>query len=1088
MLSSEPHLSATRSLHSCRAFGFLRLPGKLPLLVGLMACGESVGPSTTVDELVVSPRQVTLVSLGASAPLTAVARDKAGTPVPGVQVTWSSREAGVVTVSADGRVTAVANGVAAVVAFAGGVTDSATVTVAQEVSTVAVTPAVVRLAALGDTVRLAGTVTDANGHDIAGVALTWMSVAPSVATVDASGLVTAVGNGTTNIEAMTGDKGSAASVTVDQTPTKVTVVPSSVSFAALGDTAHLVASVADANGHPVADPDVVWISGDDAVASVSGTGIVRAESNGATQIVARVGNVADTIGVEVMQEVAHLMVTPGDADLSALGMTVQLTAAGSDANGAPVPTIPVSWVSRSPAVATVDESGLVTSVANGTALVVATSGDASDSATIRVAQVTAGITVTPAVLTLVSLGEIGQLIADVLDANGHAVQGAGVQWTTLDSAVVSVDENGTVTAVANGTTGIVAASGGIADTAETTVMQAPAIVTVTPDSIEFAAVGDTVRLSASVTDAGSSPIVDAVVEWSTLDEVVAAVSVDGVVRSEGNGTVGIVARSGSAADTASVRVAQVVAGVSISPAETTLVAFGASVELTAAVTDANGKPVAGALPTWTSRASDVATVDGGGVVIAVGNGVAVITADVEGLTDSAEVAVAQQVTGLDVSPSSLTLTALGAAVRVDAVPTDANGHPVDNAAVTWTSLAPAIASVDESGLVTAVSNGNATIVAITDGVADSVPATVAQRAKSVAVEPVDTTITGILDAVRFRGVGLDSLGNAVPDQMLSWSFVPSSTDTLLFVVDSAGLGRAFNDGAGSVVAEDSSGATGTTTLSVSAGVMPINYGDILTGTVSVSTQTVAYRPPEWRRGTVAWVAPSPLLAGALDPSLYVAPVRGVDTLVAGGDYDAVRGPEGPNPITGEELLVRLDDGATPATVVVAGGKGTIGGFTLGLQACRVLDTLSISSSTVSDSLTSQDCLVYNGTGDPKNNGGGNRPFAVLAPVTLAGGLTSAQLVVERLSITTDPFIYIFPPDGVMITCTPAGATIKNQSCFDDDSGGVRDARVVIASPSAGTYSLLVTTFGEGEVGPFRVTLTTNASSPVAAAPVGAKVP
>jgi hypothetical protein len=385
--------------------------------------------------------------------------------------------------------------------------------------------------------------------------------------------------------------------------------------------------------------------------------------------------------------------------------------------------------------------------------------------------------------------------------------------------------------------------------------------------------------------------------------------------------------------------------------------------------------------------------------------VAVITADVEGLTDSAEVAVAQQVTGLDVSPSSLTLTALGAAVRVDAVPTDANGHPVDNAAVTWTSLAPAIASVDESGLVTAVSNGNATIVAITDGVADSVPATVAQRAKSVAVEPVDTTITGILDAVRFRGVGLDSLGNAVPDQMLSWSFVPSSTDTLLFVVDSAGLGRAFNDGAGSVVAEDSSGATGTTTLSVSAGVMPINYGDILTGTVSVSTQTVAYRPPEWRRGTVAWVAPSPLLAGALDPSLYVAPVRGVDTLVAGGDYDAVRGPEGPNPITGEELLVRLDDGATPATVVVAGGKGTIGGFTLGLQACRVLDTLSISSSTVSDSLTSQDCLVYNGTGDPKNNGGGNRPFAVLAPVTLAGGLTSAQLVVERLSITTDDHVY-----------------------------------------------------------------------------------
>ena len=51
-------------------------------------------------------------------------------------------------------------------------------------------------------------------------------------------------------------------------------------------------------------------------------------------------------------------VTPSSANLSALGETVQLTAAVQDQNGNPLPGAVVSWSSSSAMVATVDAAGL----------------------------------------------------------------------------------------------------------------------------------------------------------------------------------------------------------------------------------------------------------------------------------------------------------------------------------------------------------------------------------------------------------------------------------------------------------------------------------------------------------------------------------------------------------------------------------------------------------------------------------------------------------------------------------------------------------------------------------------------------------
>ena len=81
-------------------------------------------------------------------------------------------------------------------------------------TTVTVSPATADLTALGATVQLSAEVRDQNAGVMAGATVTWSSGDTSVATVDASGLVTAAGNGTATITASAGSGRGMAEITV----------------------------------------------------------------------------------------------------------------------------------------------------------------------------------------------------------------------------------------------------------------------------------------------------------------------------------------------------------------------------------------------------------------------------------------------------------------------------------------------------------------------------------------------------------------------------------------------------------------------------------------------------------------------------------------------------------------------------------------------------------------------------------------------------------------------------------------------------------------------------------------------------------
>ena len=90
-------------------------------------------------------------------------------------------------------------------------------------TTVTVTPATAQLPALGATVQLSAQVFDQNGQAMA-AAVTWSSSSAAVATIDASGLVTAAGNGAATITATAGSASGSATVTVVPNPDRAALV------------------------------------------------------------------------------------------------------------------------------------------------------------------------------------------------------------------------------------------------------------------------------------------------------------------------------------------------------------------------------------------------------------------------------------------------------------------------------------------------------------------------------------------------------------------------------------------------------------------------------------------------------------------------------------------------------------------------------------------------------------------------------------------------------------------------------------------------------------------------------------------------
>ena len=293
-----------RVMHRCRSI--------LPVLPALLlACGDGETPPGPTEpdrapvptSMAITPSSVTLAAFGQTVQLTATVRDQGGQPMAGVPVNWASSDAGVVTVDAAGVVMAVDNGSTNVTATVrgGGASAAATVTVAQRVAELRLSPIPEVFRALGDTLRMSAGALDASGNMVTGIEVAWSSTDESVVTVDATGLVTAVGNGHARVDVMVASRSADAEFRVEQQATAIQVSPAADTLRWLGDTLQLSAEAFDANRYVVGSADFSWSSSDESVATVDATGLVTAEGVGTVEITAAVAgsDITDTATLQV---------------------------------------------------------------------------------------------------------------------------------------------------------------------------------------------------------------------------------------------------------------------------------------------------------------------------------------------------------------------------------------------------------------------------------------------------------------------------------------------------------------------------------------------------------------------------------------------------------------------------------------------------------------------------------------------------------------------------------------------------------------------------------------------------------------------
>ena len=196
---------------------------------------------------------------------------------------------------------------------------------------------------------------------------------------------------------------------------------------------------------------------------------------------------------------------------------------------------------------------------------------------------------------------------------------------------------------------------------------------------------------------------------------------------------------------------------------------GDKIKFTAVAKDDAGKTIDVKPTLWIALPPDIAGADADGTVIFRAAGVVTVGAVVAGKPGFATVTVGTPPpTSVEVAPVKEALVVGGSTV-LTATARNANGDPRTDVAIHWSSKAPAVAKVDESGLVKAVAPGTATVVATGGPVSGEVSLkVVADTLQKIALEPAATTAkTG--DVVHFTAKPMGAKGAPAKDLLTSWS-------------------------------------------------------------------------------------------------------------------------------------------------------------------------------------------------------------------------------------------------------------------------------------------------------------------------------
>jgi len=169
---------------------------------------------------------------------------------------------------------------------------------APEVAAIVVSPASSTMA-LNARLPLQAEVHDGSGATVPDATITWTVQDPSIVSVSATGLVTALGVGTSQVAANALGKSGLAKITVTRVPVANVVGLPALLDLKVGATYQLSASAQDASGNALTDRTITWTTTHAAIARVNGSGLVTGVAVGTAAVTAASEGKSSTVTVTV---------------------------------------------------------------------------------------------------------------------------------------------------------------------------------------------------------------------------------------------------------------------------------------------------------------------------------------------------------------------------------------------------------------------------------------------------------------------------------------------------------------------------------------------------------------------------------------------------------------------------------------------------------------------------------------------------------------------------------------------------------------------------------------------------------------------
>ena len=457
---------------------------------------------------------------------------------------------------------------------------------------------------------------------------------------------------------------------------------------------------------------ITWTSSNDNVVQVNQQGLVTGISNGLATVTAKTENGCTAqCRIVVGASIAGINLAPSNSAIE-IEEKLQINAT-IEPNTSEETLI---WVSSNSKVATVDQNGLVTGKSHGTVTITATGRDSmvanSVKVTVQTAPKSISLNITEKTIDLSTDAKSFQLIGTISPSTANVY--LDLKWTSSDESVAKVDDNGRVTALKNGVATITVSTGNKKTaTCKVKVVTSPTGIALDKNRATVNLSGTkTVDLTATLTPKTANIYDD--LQWSS-DSASAKVEKTGKYTarvtgvSNGNAKITVSTGNGYKAECI-VTVGTKIIGITVSPNETE-VEVGSTVTLTA-----TKKPSIGSTEglVWSSSNNGVAKVNDDGVVTGIAQGTVTITIkSSSGLVKTtAKVTVVQSPTGITLDKNKVALDMSGTkTTKLNATIQPSNANR--NTGITWNSSNTGVATVDQSGNVTAKANGTTTITATT---------------------------------------------------------------------------------------------------------------------------------------------------------------------------------------------------------------------------------------------------------------------------------------------------------------------------------------------------------------------------------------